>query len=639
MFDCYTLPNSMIPAAVASDESPKTVRALTIGPVRAYFFRLFQLSARECPWERTTIVALLLLFVLWAIRLYVTWATWGNLSIDCGREMYVPAILAQGKTLYKDVWFGYMPAAPYLNALLYKVFGTSLTTLYWAGSLSALLCAALLFLTGKRLGSWIAGWSAGAIVLMQSFHAWHFSFPLPYSFSSVYGCVSACLFLWLLIHVLDSDSSVWLFAAGSVAGIAFVIKLEFGLACYAMLAIALGLRIAMGKAPTKIVRDLCLLLPGLLLILAVVLWMLSLGGFDFITQDNLASTWPNSYFLKTYGKLWLEKSGLALNAEALQAAGVRGLFSAGVLVELCLLFLWKRRDVKANLLRVVVLIGLLPYIGLYLHWKLFNTLGAIFFPRDMVLYVSLAGLLGLWLGWERRDGRGFSILLVLLFAGLMGFRILLRNTPGGYAIYYNGPAILAFLLLVRALFPEGKQNKSFMARPETLLSLACIGVAAFYSVNNLADTSDLVELKTDRGLIKVTQQVAANYSAGIKLMKESASKGEYVLSVPEDVSLYFLSGVNCPTRLYFFAPGIISPGRMTEEVIDQLSRNNVKYLLWSNRSYPDYGVPKFGTDYSRDLGDYFRVNYHEVGPLTPDSYLEWQTSFTLWQKNANPAKP
>jgi len=41
----------------------------------------------------------------------------GKPTVDSGHEMYVPTVLAEGKTLYKDVWFMYFPAAPYFNSL------------------------------------------------------------------------------------------------------------------------------------------------------------------------------------------------------------------------------------------------------------------------------------------------------------------------------------------------------------------------------------------------------------------------------------------------------------------------------------------------------------------------------------------
>src|SRR5689334_16651653 len=66
-------------------------------------------------WNRTTYIGLLSLTGLWAVKMYLTWAAWGNLTIDSGHEMYIPALLAQGKLLYRDVWFMYGPAAPYFN--------------------------------------------------------------------------------------------------------------------------------------------------------------------------------------------------------------------------------------------------------------------------------------------------------------------------------------------------------------------------------------------------------------------------------------------------------------------------------------------------------------------------------------------
>jgi len=56
-------------------------------------------------WNRTTYIALLMLIALWAAKVYATWASWGNLTIDSGHEMYIPSLLAQGKVLYRDVWF------------------------------------------------------------------------------------------------------------------------------------------------------------------------------------------------------------------------------------------------------------------------------------------------------------------------------------------------------------------------------------------------------------------------------------------------------------------------------------------------------------------------------------------------------
>src|SRR5262249_41113333 len=128
------------------------------------------------------IAGIALLALLCACRMYWTWASWGNVSIDCGREVYVPAMLAQGQVLYRDVWYHYGPAAPYLNSLLFRIFGVHLQVAFFAGALSALASSIFLFLTGLELALPLVGWTAGAVVAIEAFEPGIFNFPLPYSF-------------------------------------------------------------------------------------------------------------------------------------------------------------------------------------------------------------------------------------------------------------------------------------------------------------------------------------------------------------------------------------------------------------------------------------------------------------------------
>ena len=62
--------------------------------------------------------------------------------------------------------------------------------------------------------------------------------------------------------------------------------------------------------------------------------------------------------------------------------------------------------------------------------------------------------------------------------------------------------------------------------------------------------------------------------------------GEATMSIPEDTALYFLSGIRCPTRVLAFTPGLLAPGKMTDQVIQQMEAKPVRYLLISNRRLP-----------------------------------------------------
>ncbi len=567
------------------------------------------------PWNRTTCLALLALVCLWGMGMYKTWAHWGDLTIDCGREMYVPAALAHGKMLYRDVYYPYTPGAAYLNSYLFQMFGEHLEVLYWAGSLSALGCSLLLYLSGMQLSSWIAGWTAGAIVLMQAFEPFIFNFPLPYAYGSVYGCVAGCLFLWFAIYAANRRSWMWVFGGGSAAALALLFKPEMGTACYATLALLIGWRGVQFRSWKTFVQDVLATLPGLAVCGMVIRWMISIAGPAFITQENIMS-WPTSYFMRTYGKQWLDSTGLTIDAAALAHGAVRILLMGLVALGFSRLLRRAQPGSWRPYAGAGMLVAALAVLVKWLPAWADVTFRRFFLPREMVILIAIAALAAWWFVWKTRARVNVGVLaIVLTFSSMFGLRILLGMRASGYPVYYNGPAILCFLLLTPAVFRRAEERRAFLPA-QLLVCFACL-VAVAVEVGNFPRHSDLMRFTTERGTIRVLTPIAENYRYAVNFMKDEAARGEFVLSVPEDTSLYFLSGTECPTRVYAFTPGTLAPGKMTDEQIQQMEEKRPKYLLWSNRTFSEYGVPVFGRDFDRPFGDYLRSHYRFVGPVGP----------------------
>jgi hypothetical protein len=582
-------------------------------------------------WNLATVAALVSLVLLWAWKFHSTWAAWGNLSIDSGHEMYIPALLAEGKMLYRDVWFNFGPAAPYFNGFLFRLFGAKLIVLYWAGSLSALASALFLYLAGMQLSSWKVGWTAGAVLLLEAFQPSLFCFPLPYSFSAVYGCVTACLFLYLIIKISASEHWIWMSTAGVVASIALLLKPEFGIACYLTLILLISLRGF--RKPESVARDLLTILPGILVCAAVIRWMISIRGVGFIIYENIQS-WPTSFFMKTYGSFWLQQNGFSLNAASLSDALIRSLFPGGVLLELYCMFKWKHSDVRSILMRLTLFAGLAAYY-VFMGLTPQTALSAVVFPRDMVLYVLIATVTFCIIGWREilaESGKA-AIPLVLIFSGVLAFRILLKMTPADYPIYYNGPVALCFLLLALILIRGTIRTRKFVLVAELLVCLAVLLNVGTYANAKESAAKEFVPLTTTRGTVRVPQHLAETYQSAITFMKETAASAEYVLSIPEDTSLYFLSETHCPTRVFLLIPGSLAPGKMTDEFIQQIEQKPVRYLLWSNRMFWEYGVPIFGRDFDSNVADYLKAHYHRVRPLPPQtiSLKDWNAQ--IWERN------
>ena len=592
-------------------------------------------------WNFSTITALLLLFILWAVKLYTTWGAWGNLTVDSGHEMYLPAMLAEGKQLYRDLWFPFGPAAPYFNSYLFRLFGERLNVLYWAGSLSALGSAILLYLTGMRLSSWIVGWAAAAVLLMEAFQPSHFCFPLPYSFAAVYGCFTGCLFLWLVVNASFSKSWLWVFSAGTVAAVALLVKPEFGLASYGCLSLLIVTRSFLQRSWGYFARGVLATLPGIAICGLVVRWMISIAGVEFMTQENILS-WPTSYFMKTYGKAYLEKTGFTVSSSAFSDAFYHGIPVALAVLAIYMLLRIKGLDRRSWLLRCTIVLALALYFIknsfflLSMDQDLTALVTRIFFPRDMVLYVII-GAVAAWcyLFWRPASARNLAIALIFSSSGVLAFRIMMKMNVGGYPIFYNGPAVLSYLLLFSMIIPRSDRSRRFVLSAEVALCAACLMAVFIYTRIDEAPAKQYVSFSTDRGTIRVSKHMAENYKAAIQFMKEKAALGQSVLSIPEDTSLYFLSGTQCPTRVFLFSPGLMAPGKMTEETIAEIDRKPVSYLLWSNRTFLEYGVKEFGTDFNLEMGEYLKSHYRPVGPLIASDATSTDWTAVVWERKVD----
>jgi hypothetical protein len=146
---------------------------------------------------RSTIVVLALILA------WLTWAHWGDIQVDCGRELYVPAEILRGKLLYRDLWYYYGPLEPYLAAALLWIFGQYLNVFYLFGLTLATACALLSFDIGKMLAGRAVGFTVAAAVLLQGFQGSVFNYIFPYAYAAPLGLLFALLCLsFALRHAL-----------------------------------------------------------------------------------------------------------------------------------------------------------------------------------------------------------------------------------------------------------------------------------------------------------------------------------------------------------------------------------------------------------------------------------------------------
>ena len=261
-----------------------------------------------------------------------------------------------------------------------------------------------------------------------------------------------------------------------------------------------------------------------------------------------------------------------------------------------------------------------------------------FLPLGVVATVAGGIPLAAWRYWRHRScPRRLAVLIVFVFAVSLAFRHLFSLSVRSYSIYYNGPAYLAFFILLMLLaLPDYQAWPSVWRRWSTLLLftpvcalIVLIGLSPYWRAEQ-----ETTPLHTERGTMYMSLGKAARYREAITFMREAERHGESVMSIPEDTSLYFFSGVPCPTRVFSFTPGVLAPGKMTNQIMRKMEALPVRYLLVSNRRFREYGVPEFGVDFDQLFGAYIRERYRPVRDVAPEGAPDtpdgWKLS--LWER-------
>ena len=81
----------------------------------------------------STWLGLLLVGCVFVVVTVLSWRKWPDILVDYGMQLYLPWRISEGDVLYRDVMYltgG--PLSQYFNALLFKLFGVSFSTLIFA---------------------------------------------------------------------------------------------------------------------------------------------------------------------------------------------------------------------------------------------------------------------------------------------------------------------------------------------------------------------------------------------------------------------------------------------------------------------------------------------------------------------------
>ena len=445
---------------------------------------LKQRSRTKFEWKEFMVLSMITLSC--AIK---TWAQWGDLRIDTGRELYIPQAILAGKELYRDLMYPYGPLAPYLNAAIFYLFGAHLRVLYVWGIALVVVSAVLIYFIAREYLSRLGGLVISVAYLLLAFQPGLFNLVLPYSYAASYGSLFSLLFFYFLLRHLNTERNTFLSWAGILAGLATATKIEFGAACFVTLGLYLLFQVRR-LAISRFIGQCCeAFIPGLVIAAAGYGWFIRKTTLANWLHDN----WPGAQ-ISFY---WLERQGFRFS---IREIGVLILISF-----VCLLFWYLIAKAGARLLFVperrrnvlgsFVVVVAFAVIG----WKNFG-LVAVHLLRLFVFPVSMyfAGIALIVVSIYRWKGDGYSKLTIktlalAVFSVLLNWRVAFHVLPGRYSIYYASLLFLCFVLVLYEFYIADVSKFVFESERcgFKVYAINRIGVAAFLFIS-----SAIVRFKT-----------------------------------------------------------------------------------------------------------------------------------------------
>jgi hypothetical protein len=568
-----------------------------------------------------------------------TWGHWGDFQIDNGRELYVPAEILKGKVLFRDLWYMYGPLAPYLKALLFRIFGVQLTVLYVFGLTLTIGTALVTFETARRFRLGIVGSAVPPLFfLIEAFYPFIRNFVFPYSYAASLGAFLGMCCLYFVMRHASGMRTLDLGLATVLGSLAILTKQEFGMACLAALLFEIVVCYWIRRSSAELLRNSAVLLAGLLPAVAGYGWFVWKLSARFIFFENWIST-PGTYFMRTFGKITIPREGLRfVPSELLQSAEytLLGLAVWALIAFLAVnaigkLGLHSRSSVALSAIAALspLWITAIAFVRLY-PWGLVNPAKAwsslvvpmtqSIFPVGIFFLVVFFMIHAFWkLARTPESGMILQEAGLGIYASLIAVRRMMELRPTLYdcAVFFNVPAFLVFTILLYRIIRWACRSldaeQSEVVARTMLAAEAVFLFLLFYPTPQILTTP----LTTENGSFYTKSDVAALFPQIISFMKTHTRNGKDILVLPEPPSLYVFAGMDAPSRWYSLVPGYVAPDQ-EQQYIDEVASNKVRYVLIANRIMPEYHVTSFVLGgYNRPIYDWIMENYVKVGRFGP----------------------
>jgi hypothetical protein len=580
-----------------------------------------------------------------------TWGHWGDFQIDNGRELYIPAAILKGKLLFRDLWYMYGPLAPYLKALLFRVFGVHLTVLYTFGLVLTVGTAILTFEVGRifRLGPLTSAVPA-LFFLVEAFYPFIRNFIFPYSYAASLGAFLGLACLYFVLRHLNDRHTSHLALAAILCGLAVLTKQEFGFACVVLLFYEIAASFFIQRSISQLFRNAAICLAGLVPALAVYGWFVWKLSARVLFIENWVST-PGTFFMRTFSKITMGDQGFRfVPSEMLQSAiyvvAAIALWVLLTTTSVRVIQKFRLSSTESVVLTTVASLAPLCIAALTFaqmfpfgesgdpSWKglMLGPLVQAAFPKGIFLLVMVFTVWALWkLQKTSRTTLDAQDAGLGIYAALIGLRQMMELRPSLFrcSVFFNVPAFLIFIILLNRIIRRAcrslDERRIDLVSGSVMTTEIVLLFVLFFPKPWMLPS----RLTTDFGSFYTRSDVATLFPEMISFMKSHTRNGKDILVLPEPASLYVFAGMDAPSHWSTLVPGTLGPDQ-EQQFIHEAAASQVRYVLIANRSFNEYGVRGFINDgYSHTIYAWIMANFEKVGQFGPIPGADYPP-YTVW---------
>jgi hypothetical protein len=544
------------------------------------------------------------------VSIAFSWLRWIDPFIDSGHELDVPARLAAGERLYRDVNCNYGPAGPWLNALALRCWGHRFATLELVGLLLSIAILGLLFRLTMRAGSFLSAVVATTVTAAICLGApWGGAFIFPYAFANLYSLAGSLLAVLCFGREPARGRNLVLAALGLV--LSMTARPELGIAT-ALLVLLAGLRNRDWR------RGSCdsLLVAGGAGVASLAIYAAAFAGIPWQTLRRDEPFLHLESLPPEWNQLYRSASGILHPIIALRFVSVGAVAGALLLA----LLAWLLPGAPPSLdeatkapRRILIAAEVFFVMVGVAAWQI--VYGGNGLPPLLSSLPILAPLAAAFL-FVRKPLAGVDKDRFLLFslAAVLASRVLLKFNLGPNMGPFTALAVpcgvaTAAVLGLDVLAPRLAAPASFRRRLAVLLLL--LGGLFLYQLHDVDADQRIVRIETQVGALRLRAQKAAAIAGVLEFLARNTSPGDSIVSFPEGGFFNFVTGLRNPLRETLLLPGVLDDAG-EKEILNRLDREKPKLILLCNRTTYEFGTHPFGKGYAIHLWAEVEKRYRQV---------------------------